>query len=518
MNESSRRDFLKGGSLLAGSLLATGTVNTVTAAEKKSAITWADTFDVIVVGSGMAATVAATTAAKKGTRTVMLEKMAIPGGSSAISNATLAVAGSDLQEKQGIKDDWQAFFQDMEKRSNGLNNPELHEIIAKRSVDVYNFLKGEGAKFDDTLSIIGGQSIPRVLSPKTNGEIGILLPLRTQFLNKYKGTLMTRCKVDEVVFDEQGTAIGVKVRTNYRFNPRLYSDDLENKGGDVKYFRARKGIICGTGGYVNDKILRGREFPKYKALVSSQQIGATMSGFKLLQSAGAYMVHTSLVQHSLPLGAILSSKGFMVDPRTGKRFVNELGDDGFGLGRGAGSARYNVNVPDFVSKFLKTSNGAYPIAIFDKTVADTYEDPAQFPRNIGAGYVVEAPSIEELAKKINLDPRTLRETTDRYNQMIKNGKDEDFGKDLQGIGATSIEKGPFYAYYVFPHLNYCLGGAYINKKAQVIRNYSEDQPIKGLYAAGEATGGVHGAGRISGTSIADCCVFGMVAAENAVQG
>ncbi len=511
MNQSSRRHFLKNGSLLAGGLLASGAVDALPATAKKQAIAWADTFDVIVVGSGMAATVAATVAARKGARTVMLEKMAVPGGSSAISNATLAVAGSDLQQKQGIKDSWQSFFNDMEKRSNGINNPELHEVIAQRAVDVYNFLKEEGALFDDTLSTIGGQSIPRVVSPKTNGEIGILSPLRKRFLGQYKGTLITRCMVDEIIFDDQGAAIGVKVRTNYRFNPRLYSDDLENKGGDVKYFRARKGIICGTGGYVNDKILRGREFPKYKDLVSSQQIGATMSGFKLLQGAGAYMVHTSLIQHSLPLGAILSAKGFMIDPRTGKRFVNELGGDSSGAGR------YNVNVPEFVAQFLKQSGGIYPIAIFDKVIADTYEDQAQLVRNIGTGYVEEAESLEALAKKIKIDPETLRQTTERYNTMIRNGKDEDFNKDIQGIKATSIEKAPFYAYYIFPHVNYCLGGAYINKKAQVIKSLSADLPIKGLYAAGEATGGVHGAGRISGTAIADCCVFGMVAAENAVQ-
>ena len=85
----------------------------------------------------------------------MIEKMAVFGGTSAISNATFAVAGSDLQAKQNIKDDWKSFFDDMEARSNGINNPELHEVIAWRSPDAYNFIKSEGAKFEDTLSTVG---------------------------------------------------------------------------------------------------------------------------------------------------------------------------------------------------------------------------------------------------------------------------------------------------------------------------------------------------------------------------
>ena len=511
MNDTRRRHFLKYAALSTGGLTISALASETQAQSKtdSKAIRWDETYDIIVVGSGMAATVAATYAAKNKAKVLMIEKMAVFGGSSAISNATFAVAGSDLQAKQKIKDDWKSFFDDMEGRSAGLNNPELHEVIARRSPEAYKFIKAEGAQFRDTLSKVGGQSVPRVVSPVSNGEIGIMGPLRKNFVEKYRGTAMTRCKADEIIFDDKGRAVGLQVRTNYRFDPALYSDDLENKGGTVRYFRATKAIICGTGGFANDKIMRKNEFPKYKDLVSSQQIGATMSGYKLLFEAGATMVHTSLVQHSLPLGALLSAKGFMIDPNSGKRFVDELG--------GGSAIRYNVNVPDFVAQFIKGSGGKYPLSIFDSRTAATYEDQPQFSTNVRIGYVIEADNIEDLAKKINVDPKTLRETTDKYNQYVRNGKDEEFNKDLKSLDALTVEKPPFYAYYVYPHVNYCLGGALINKDAQVVRRFTDNVPIPGLYAAGEATGGVHGAGRISGTSIADCCVFGMVAAENALK-
>ena len=140
----------------------------------------------------------------------------------------------------------------------------------------------------------------------------------------------------------------------------------------------------------------------------------------------------------------------MIDPNSGKRFVDELG--------GGSAIRYNVNVPDLVAKFIKTSGGKYPLAIFDTRTAATYEDQAQFFRNVRIGYVIEADSIEDLAKKIAIDPTTLRETTNRYNQHVRNGKDEDFNKDLLSLKALTVEQPPFYAYYVYPHVNYCLGG------------------------------------------------------------
>jgi flavocytochrome c len=511
MKDKTRRQFLTFTALSAGGLTVSappGAAHAQSTTDSK-AVRWDATYDIIVIGSGMAATVAATYAAKNKAKVLMIEKMAVFGGSSAISNATFAVAGSDLQAKQNINDDWKSFFDDMEARSGGLNNPELHEVIARRSPEAYNFIKSEGAKFEDTLSKVGGQSVPRVVSPVSNGEVGIMGPLRKNFLGKYGGTAMTRCKADRIIFDGKGRAVGVQVRTNYRFDPTLYSDDLENTGGTVRHFRATKAIICGTGGFANDKIMRKNEFPKYKDLVSSQQIGATMSGYKLLSEAGGTMVHTALVQHSLPLGAILSAKGFMIDPNNGKRFADELG--------GGSAIRYNVNVPDLVAKFLKTSGGKYPLSIFDSRTAATYEDQAQFFRNVRIGFVIEADTIEELAKKINVDPKTLQDTANKYNQYVRNGKDEEFNKDLASLNAVTVEQPPFYAYYVYPHVNYCLGGVLINKHAQVLRRFTNDRPIPGLFAAGEATGGVHGAGRISGTSIADCCVFGMVAAENALK-
>ena len=60
-----------------------------------------------------------------------------------------------------------------------------------------------------------------------------------------------------------------------------------------------------------------------------------------------------------------------------------------------------------------------------------------------------------------------------------------------------------------------MGGLLINSEAQVL-NLSK-KPIEGFYAAGEVTGGVHGASRLGSCAMIDCLVFGRIAGKNATK-
>ena len=94
-----------------------------------------------------------------------------------------------------------------------------------------------------------------------------------------------------------------------------------------------------------------------------------------------------------------------------------------------------------------------------------------------------------------------------------NKKDPEFGKPVDTVEGVQIIKAPFYATKSVPKLHHTMGGLKINKKAQVISTVTK-KPIPGLFAAGEVTGGTHGASRLGSCSIPDCLVFGMVAGEN----
>ena len=77
-------------------------------------------------------------------------------------------------------------------------------------------------------------------------------------------------------------------------------------------------------------------------------------------------------------------------------------------------------------------------------------------------------------------------------------------------------KGPFYAIRLWPRVHHTMGGLEINEKAQVLD--VKGNPIAGLYAAGEATGGVHGMVRLGTVAVADCIIFGRIAARTATAG
>lgn len=101
---------------------------------------------------------------------------------------------------------------------------------------------------------------------------------------------------------------------------------------------------------------------------------------------------------------------------------------------------------------------------------------------------------------------------ERFNGFVKNGKDTDFGKPLQYHKGISIKKAPFYAIPCCPKVHHTMGGLLLNTKAQVISSKTHE-PIPGLYAGGEVTGGIHGASRLGTVAVADALTFGMVAGE-----
>ena len=106
----------------------------------------------------------------------------------------------------------------------------------------------------------------------------------------------------------------------------------------------------------------------------------------------------------------------------------------------------------------------------------------------------------------------LKETVARFNAQVKAGEDKDFGKPIRDDSGT-IDTAPFYAIRLWPKVHYTMGGALINEQAQVLD--LAQNPIPGLYAAGEFTGGIHGACRLGSCSITECLVFGRIAGRNA---
>ena len=130
---------------------------------------------------------------------------------------------------------------------------------------------------------------------------------------------------------------------------------------------------------------------------------------------------------------------------------------------------------------------------------------------IASGHAYKADTLEELAKQMNVPADALVKTVNEFNEAVAAGKD--------GLGRKlfdqSIAKPPFYAGLRKPTVHHTMGGIKINKEAQVIG--ANGQVIPHLYAAGETTGGIHGANRLGGNALADINVFGRIAGRNAAK-
>lgn len=121
-------------------------------------------------------------------------------------------------------------------------------------------------------------------------------------------------------------------------------------------------------------------------------------------------------------------------------------------------------------------------------------------------------SIEEGAKFFNIDENMLKETINKYNKYVQNGKDEDFNRRGKLV---SIEEGPFYIQTIAPAVHHTMGGVKINANNQVLKE--DESVINGLYAAGEIVGGTHGTNRLGGNAITEILVFGKRAGESIVK-
>lgn len=149
-------------------------------------------------------------------------------------------------------------------------------------------------------------------------------------------------------------------------------------------------------------------------------------------------------------------------------------------------------------------------AMEDSGVAVTHE--SEYNGLLARKQIVKADTIEEAAKFFDIDADELKKTVDNYNQYAKDGEDLEFHKrgELVPFG-----EGPYYIMVSKPAVHHTMGGVKINTDAQVID--ANGNEIKGLFAAGEVTGDIHGTNRLGSDAIADITVFGRIAGQNVAK-
>ena len=454
--------------------------------QTQSEITYHDSeCDIAIIGAGGAGLTAATEAASKGANVIVLEKMGIVGGNSNFSTGGINAAYTKEQERLGIIDSKKTFFEDTMKGGKFLNNPELVKKLVDESAGIVEWLQSPmiGADLSD-VGIFGGATNKRIHRPQGGGAIGAhLVPL----LHKAAITQGADIRLNNRVIDiisENGKPAGVLVSHN-----------------DKTYTVKAKAIIIATGGFGANSELVQLYQPSLAGFSTTNHKGATGDAFKMVEKFNAALTQMEQIQTH---PTVVKGTGFMITEavrgngailvnRNGKRFVNEM------------------ETRDIVSSAILKSPGKSVFLLFDQGITDSLKAISDY---IKQPWMVTGSSVQELAKKLKINPDELEQTIQLYNHYVSEHEDADFERNA-GSMERRIEKAPFYAIEIEPAVHHTMGGLKINTEAQVLDK--NDKVIPGLFAAGEVTGGIHGANRLGGNAVADICIFGKIAADSALK-
>lgn len=461
---------------------------------------WDEITDVLVIGSGFAGLAAAIEAHNNGSSVIILEKMNAPGGNSIISDGGIAAAGTEMQEKLAIKDSPELMYQDMLKAGLSINYPDLVRQVTEKSSEVVQWsIDYLGVEYLDRLDIFGGHSVPRCLTPV--GVSGAtIIKRQLEKLNEMKIKVRTGAFFRTFVSDSEGKTTGVIIGEGYSHK--------DAGSGTEKHIGIRRGIVLATGGFGSDVNFRSTQDPRLtKDIATTNKPFATAEALKEALKINAMPVQLSHIQLG-PWGTpdekgygagahfseyIVFPYGIVVEPNSGKRIVDELAD--------------RKTISDAILGV------GYPcIGIADESAVET--TGWDIKPSLEKGIVKQFGHLHELASHYGISSDEFELTVERYNGYVSDGVDREFGKQILS-NAAPIATPPYYGIRTWPKVHHTMGGVQINTRAQVID--INQQPIERIYAAGEVTGGIHGACRLGSCAVTECLVFGRIAGRNASQ-
>ncbi len=456
----------------------TGASKTMTYAEPSSL---KKSYDVIIVGSGGAGMTAAIEAKDAGMNPVILEKMPMAGGNTSKASAGLNASETSVEKSQGVTDSNDKFYEETLKGGGGTNDKELLRYFVDHSAAAVDWLAQNDIVLDN-LTTTGGMSVSRTHRPHDGSAVGAYL---------VKGLEENISKRDIPVFvnsdvtkinEKDGKVSGVEVKIE----------------GETKQVDS-KAVVVTTGGFGANQKMIAKYRPDLKDYVTTNAAGSTGDGIEMISALGGALVDMDKIQiHPTVFqktGYLVSEsirgEGAILVNKEGNRFFNEM------------------DTRDKVSAAELKQDGKYAYAIFGEGTKDKVKAVDQY---ISKNMVVEADNVEELAKKLEIKPEELNATVTKWNKAVADKKDSEFGRTT---GMTNDISGKVYAIKVAPGIHHTMAGVKINTQTQVLKE--DGQPIKGLYAAGEVTGGLHGGNRIGGNAVADIIIFGRQAGQESAK-
>ena len=451
--------------------------------------------DVVVIGAGGAGFAAAITAANEGKNVVLMDKMGVYGGDTALSGGEMAVPGNWIQVTQGVKDSPEELVSDMLVGGDNKGDPELVAIIANGALDSANWLTYEGGvSWKHDLMQFGGHNIKRSIIPITHSGS----EMTTKLTNRAEGidnlVLIDNTQATELVVDDKGTVTGVKV-----VNP------MTGEEAEVKC----KAVVLTTGGFGSNVDMRKKYNPDMdEKILSTDSVAAQGDGIVMAEKVGADTIDMEYIQ-TYPV----------CDPETGALlYVGDVRLENYGILVNKEGDRFvqELDRRDVISNGIKNQTDGVAFLLFNQKAADatglveTHAD--EYENSESRGVIVKADTLDEVAKAQGVDAEELKKTVEKWNKYCADGKDPDFGYSAE---MNTIEDGPYYLMACKPAVHYTMGGLHITPEAEVLDK--NGKPIAALYAAGEVAGHKMGTNRLGSCSMTDIYTFGRIAGKNAAN-
>lgn len=455
--------------------------------------------EVIVIGSGFAGLAAAIECKMNGGNVIVLEKMKAIGGNSIISDGGIAAPNTDEQNALGIYDSSEMMFSDMMKSGEGLNKSLITKIVCDNALEAYQWSKDFlNVKYLPRVDIFGGHQVPRCYSPDPLSGSTMILQMK-QKCDELAIPIFLGTYVESFIVDSSNRVIGLTIDSQYTLN--------DNHTKDIQSIYASKGIIVATGGFAADT----QFIQKYNSNheLNIQTTNKKTTSAEILESLidmQCATAHLDLIQWmpwctndetgygrgGLLGDYIVSSYGILIDIKTGKRFVNELGNR-------KTVAQEILKVKEVIGVVDTTS---VEKAGWDLTVA------------LKKGIIKSFNQLDDLANYYSINKDKLKQTISDYNTMILASQNDPFGKVIEPW-MSPILKEPFYTMKINPKTHYSLGGIVTDVDTHVLDK--QGKIVQGLYAVGEVTGLTHGANRLGSCSVTECLVMGRIAGRNVIS-
>lgn len=440
--------------------------------------------NVLIVGAGACGLTAALAASEHTDAVLLLERDAQPTGSTALSSGFIPAGGTRFQTDA---DSPGQFAKDIAAKAKNKQDAALTEIVTSAISPTLEWLADRHGLVWEVLDSFTypGHSTHRMHAvPEKTGE-----------------ALMTRL---------QAAAAHIPIATRAVAETLFVSDDrikgvrIKRPDGTLEDIGCEN-LILACNGYGGNPALVNQHIPEMREALYFGHVGNQGEAIGWGAALGADLLHLSGYQghgsvahpHGILITWALMMEGGIQVNSLGKRFANEHG----------GYSEASVDV--------LSQQGGTAFAIYDARLHDLGLQFPDYQRALQAGAVQTESSIDALAQRINLPPKTLAETIKQTTEMQEGKIHDVFGRDFTGRPKLSP---PYYAIQITGALFHTQGGLRVNQNAQVMK--SDGTPFDNLYAGGGAACGVSGphvSGYLSGNGLLTAFALGAISGNQVVH-